>query len=44
MKMPVTPDSDPAPKRAKWILFALLVALAALMYVSIIVKTIRYGY
>ena len=44
MNGPVAPGSGPARRRTKWILFVLLAALAALMYVSIIVKTIKYGF
>jgi MYXO-CTERM domain-containing protein len=43
MSGPVRP-ADPPPKRGKWILLALLVALAAFMYVSIIFKTSKYGF
>ncbi len=43
MKGTVAPKSGRSAKRGKWILFAALVALAALMYVGIIVKAIKYG-
>ena len=44
MNGPVTPDSGPKAKRGKWILLVLLAALAALMYASIIFKTMKYGF
>jgi len=44
MNEPVTRKPDPAPKRGKWLLLAVLAALAAFMYVSIVVKVARYGF
>ena len=43
MKGIVAPKSGRPPSRGKWILFVALVALAAFMYVAIIVKAVRYG-
>jgi hypothetical protein len=39
-----TPESRRKPRRGKWILLALLAALAGLMYASIIFKTMKYGF
>jgi hypothetical protein len=41
MKDPVQPDQS---RRGKWIALAVLAALAALMYVSIMVKVMKYGF
>ena len=43
MKGTVAPKPGRTPGRGKWILFVALVALAAFMYVAIIVKAMRYG-
>ena len=39
-----TPKPDSAPGRGKWITLALLAALAALMYVGIMLKFTKYGF
>jgi hypothetical protein len=44
MNDPVTPRRDPARRWGKWATFAALTALAALMYASIIFKTVRFGF
>ncbi len=44
MNEPATRKPDLTPKRGKWLLVAFLAALAALMYVSIIVKVAKYGF
>jgi hypothetical protein len=44
MKGSVTPESGPAPRWRNWILFAALAALAAVLYVAIMVKISGYGY
>jgi len=42
MKESVTPN--PKPSRGKWITLALLAALAAFMYVAIMIKVMKYGF
>jgi hypothetical protein len=46
MRDPVIPKSTPErkPLLGKWTLLALLVALVAFMYVSIMVKIARHGF
>jgi hypothetical protein len=44
MKDPFTPRPDPAPGRGKWITVAILAALAAFLYVGIILKFTKHGY
>ena len=41
MNRPVTPKRL---QRGKWITLALLAALAALMYASIMIKVMKYGF
>ncbi len=44
MNEPATRKPDLTPKHGKWLLVAFLAALAALVYVSIIVKVAKYGF
>ncbi len=44
MKKPAAPDKDNSRKRANWMLFALLAALAIFMYASIWVKIAHFGF
>jgi hypothetical protein len=44
MNEPSTRKPDPTPKRGKWLLVAVLAAVAAFLYVSIIVKVAKYGF
>jgi len=39
----VMPDLKPNTKRRNWLLLVMLATLAALMYVSILVKSAKYG-
>ncbi len=41
MSNPITPNKS---RRGKWIALALLVALAAFMYASIMLKVMKYGF
>ncbi len=45
MNDPVAPQPEPErrPMRGKWVLLAFLAALAAFMYVSIMIKIVKYG-
>ena len=43
MKGAATPKSSSTKRRGKWIMFAALAALAAFMYVAIILKSVWYG-
>jgi hypothetical protein len=44
MNEPAKPARDSTRKRGMWLLVALLAALSAFMYVSIIVKVAKYGF
>jgi len=41
MKTPVQPARS---RRGKWIAFVLLLALAAIMYASIVIKVTKFGF
>jgi len=44
MKETATRKPDPTPRRGIWLLVAVLAALSAFMYVSIVVKVAKYGF
>ena len=44
MNDPLTPRPDPTRRWGKWLTLVALAALAALMYVSIIVKMTKFGF
>ena len=44
MNDPLTRRPDPARRWGKWVTLVALAALAALMYASIIVKTVKFGF
>ena len=44
MNDPSTPGADPHRKWGKWLTLVALAALAALMYFSIIFKTVKLGF